>query len=200
MRPLPISLRPCGRELSLWPEVWLAAGRIQLPGGEGAALPAPTVEWLHARDHRVPGITAWPWAALLSLELVTVGTERQPSRCPAWQPGTLPMGPSGILSGSFQKPHRPFLLPGERRIGERAFGWQSTPALLSWAPRAGLESPPLSAVPARGSVLPCGSRAWLWRVDHLSRGRRQRGSLAKPWPHPGHRAPHWCCDTGVSPL
>lgn len=145
-----------------------------------------------ARDHSVA------MGSSAVTELVTVGTERQPSRCPAWQPGTLPMGPSGILSGSFQKPHCPFLLPGEWQIGERAFGWQSTPALLSWAPRAGLESPPFSPVPARGSVLPCGSRAWLWRVDHLSRGRRQRGSLAKPWPHPGHQAPHWCCDTGVS--
>lgn len=48
-------------------------------------------------DCRVAGITAWPWAAPLSQELVAVGIETLLPCCPAWQPESLPMVPSGIL-------------------------------------------------------------------------------------------------------
>lgn len=76
------------------------------------------------RDHSVA-----VGSSALSQELVTVGIRRQQSRCPAWQSGTLPTGPSGILGWILAETSLGIFPAGRMAIGEPAFGWQSEEGL-----------------------------------------------------------------------
>lgn len=115
------------------------------------------------RDHRDHSVAVGTSAVT---GLGDNGNHRQQSCCPAWQLGTLPTGPSGILR--WPKPQCPFFLLG----AEHSDTAQLPPGL------GHVTTPEPGASPELGAALWAVEQGWLI----LSRAL----SAAKPWPHPGH--------------
>lgn len=110
---------------------------------------------------------------------------RELSCRPAWQPGTLSMGPSGILSWILAKASPPVFPAGRVAVGERAFGWQGT---SGWVTATTLSLVP---VPGLGAAVWEQSRA-------VQRGWLIPG-LTQRTGHPsGASGSDTGCDTAVS--